>query len=134
MANYKDLENNTHWLDDEKFEYLLPHGCVKITQEEADEILNPPPTLLEQRQALKAERDAALDNLVHDFEDGRVIQVRPQDASNLQLGIATGQNEWVMVDDMPHPVTTAELQTGFDSGIAQGTVIWNDYMAALKLL
>jgi len=38
MAHYKDLNNNIHFLDDEKFEHLLPIGCIKITDEEAKQI------------------------------------------------------------------------------------------------
>ena len=36
--NYKDLENNLHFLDSAEFEHLLPTGCVQITDEEADSI------------------------------------------------------------------------------------------------
>ena len=36
--NYKDLENNLHFLDSAEFEHLLPVGCVQITDEEADSI------------------------------------------------------------------------------------------------
>lgn len=33
---YKDLNIQLHWLDDATFEYLLPQGCVQITDEEAE--------------------------------------------------------------------------------------------------
>ena len=36
--NYKDLENNLHFLDSAEFEHLLPVGCVQITDEEAETI------------------------------------------------------------------------------------------------
>ena len=36
--NYKDLENNLHFLDSTEFEHLLPVGCVQITDGEADSI------------------------------------------------------------------------------------------------
>lgn len=36
MQNYKDTNNKIYVLDDTTFEYLLPSGCIKITQEEAD--------------------------------------------------------------------------------------------------
>ena len=36
--NYKDLENNLHFLDSTEFEHLLPVGCVQITDEEAETI------------------------------------------------------------------------------------------------
>ena len=42
MQNYKDTNNKVHALESEEFEYLLPAGSVKITQEQAD-ILNTPP-------------------------------------------------------------------------------------------
>lgn len=36
--NYKDLNNNLHFLEDESFKHLLPLGCVKITEGEANSI------------------------------------------------------------------------------------------------
>ena len=36
--NYKDLENNLHFLDDASFIHLLPSDCVEITDEEAQAI------------------------------------------------------------------------------------------------
>ena len=42
MPHYKDTENKLHFLDDEAFEHMLPPGCVKITDAEA-EALRPVP-------------------------------------------------------------------------------------------
>ena len=39
MPHYKDSNNELHFLDSSEFEYLLPIGCVKITQVEADAII-----------------------------------------------------------------------------------------------
>jgi antitoxin component HigA of HigAB toxin-antitoxin module len=36
--NYKDTNNNLHFLDSAEFEYLLPADCVAITDEEAQAI------------------------------------------------------------------------------------------------
>jgi len=38
MPNYKDTNNNLHFLDDASFTYLLPTGCISITAEEAQSI------------------------------------------------------------------------------------------------
>jgi len=38
MPNYKDTNNNLHFLDDASFAHLLPTGCVPITAEEAQSI------------------------------------------------------------------------------------------------
>ena len=38
MPHYKDTNNNLHFLDSAEFEYLLPAGCVAITDEEAQAI------------------------------------------------------------------------------------------------
>lgn len=38
MQNYKDTNNQIHALDSTEFENLLPAGCVKITQAEAEAI------------------------------------------------------------------------------------------------
>ena len=52
--NYKDKNNNLHFLDSAEFEHLLPVGCVQITDEEADSIRLSkvvPPTYSELRAA-----------------------------------------------------------------------------------
>jgi len=38
MPNYKDTNNNLHFLDSSEFEHFLPTGCIRITQAEADAI------------------------------------------------------------------------------------------------
>ena len=38
MPNYKDTNNNLHFLDDASFAHLLPTGCISITAEEAESI------------------------------------------------------------------------------------------------
>lgn len=35
---YKDKQNNIHVLDSSEFDYLLPTGCIQITDEEAEAI------------------------------------------------------------------------------------------------
>jgi len=38
MPYYKDTENKLHFLDSSDFEYLLPSGCLLITDSEAEAI------------------------------------------------------------------------------------------------
>lgn len=70
MLFYKSPDNKVHQLDDENFEYLLPAGCVEITQAEADAILNPPKTLAE----LNAESNAIIQAQIAELE---TQQARP---------------------------------------------------------
>lgn len=78
-------------------------------------------------------RDEALEALVHDFGDGRVIQVRPQDEPNFERAyrvFALTQAptiDWVMADNVKHPVTEAELREAHDAGIVAGAAIWDAY-------
>jgi hypothetical protein len=62
MQNYKDTNGNVHSLSDEDIikggESLLPAGCVKITQKQADAIANPKPTL----EQIKAQKVALVQN------------------------------------------------------------------------
>lgn len=41
MPHYKDPQNNVHFIDSTEFEYLLPFGCVQITDSEADSLRAP---------------------------------------------------------------------------------------------
>ena len=89
----------------------------------------------ELRQQLKATRDTSLQSITHDFLDGRIVQVRPQDLANFQLAIANGvDREWVMADNSVAVLTVSEMQAAMQSGIAQGEAIWDNYIAELKLL
>lgn len=145
MPHYKDLENNIHWLDDAKDINLLPVGSIEITQAEADIINNPPLTLAEQAAELTRLHYSALDDLVHDFGDGRVIQVRPQesgalDEPNIRNAIEqmtrnlVTSREWKMADDTIGVLTLADLQSALNSGQDQATALWDAHIAALKAL
>jgi hypothetical protein len=66
--NYKDLENNLHFLDSTEFEHLLPVGCVQITDEESDSIRLSkvvPPTYSELRAAAYPPIVDQLDTIFH---------------------------------------------------------------------
>ena len=81
----------------------------------------------------KAIRNAALNDLVHDFGDGRIMQTRPKDESNIRnaIEIMTANNipsiGWSMVDDIKQNVTVAELQEALTSGQLAALNIWNNY-------
>lgn len=62
MPIYKDTKAKVHQLDDAAFEYLLPDGCVEITEAEAEAI---------RLSSLTPEQvEAALSVAVQDFLDG----------------------------------------------------------------
>ena len=78
-------------------------------------------------------RDEALAALTHDFGDGRIIQTRPQDEQNvktaveLMTSLSLPSIDWVMVDNVKHPVTVEELQAGLLAGQLAAMQIWADY-------
>ena len=58
MPQYKDTNSRVHFLDDVQYEYLLPAGCVQITDEEAAILSAPlPPTPQQQRDAIQSQID-----------------------------------------------------------------------------
>ena len=66
--NYKDLENNLHFLDSTEFEHLLPAGCVQIADDEADSIRLSkvvPPTYSELRAAAYPSFADQFDTIFH---------------------------------------------------------------------
>lgn len=66
MPHFKDTNNGVHFLDDASFTFLLPEGCVEITDEEA-ESLRPvhTPTYAELRAAAYPNIADQLDLLYH---------------------------------------------------------------------
>jgi hypothetical protein len=72
----------------------------------------------------KKARDSGLDLLVHDFGDGRVLQVRPKDEQYIkgaidlmELSGKTSMDEWVMEDNKKYTVTVDELKAGRLTGL-----------------
>ena len=87
------------------------------------------------RIALKATRDTDLKAITHTLAGGAVVQVRPEDLSNLKMAINEGLNEdWVMDNNDVRELTVADMEECLLSGIAQGKVVWKTYTDALKLL
>lgn len=93
-----------------------------------DVVIPEPPEL-----TAKEKRDISLLSMVHDFGDGRVMQVRPIDQGNLVGEIArmTRNNDepqsWRMADNTWRDVTVEDLQEALASGQDQGRVIWDQY-------
>ena len=72
----------------------------------------------------KEARDSGLDLLVHDFGDGRVMQVRLKDEQFIngaielmELSGKTSMDEWVMEDNKKYTVTVDELKAGRLTGL-----------------
>jgi len=59
MPYFKDKTNAVHWLDDAAFAYLLPDGCIEITESEAAQLQAPTAAQIVavKWDAIKAERD-----------------------------------------------------------------------------
>jgi hypothetical protein len=84
---------------------------------------------------IRHNRDIKLSEIVHHFNDGRTIQVRPGDISTIELAIAQGTGEdWVMSNNTVSFLTVTELQEALASGISSGKVIWKECTDAIKSL
>jgi len=81
----------------------------------------------------KASRNKTLDGLVHDFGDGRIMQTRTSDESNIRNAIEVMRREsiesmeWVMIDNIKYPITSDELQTGLEAGQLAAMSVWDSY-------
>lgn len=104
----------------------LNDATVKTAEDKAAEAKE------QARQAAKANRDQVLNSLTHTFEDGRVIQTRPQDLSIIQVAISLGGDDWVLADNTIAHVTADELTEAMQAGTAQAVAVWNEYKEALR--
>ena len=82
----------------------------------------------------KGSRDEALAALVHDFGDGRVMQVRPRDEQFIkgaidlmELAGITSMNDWVMQDDKKYTVTIGDLKAARITGLFGVQAIFASY-------
>jgi len=71
MPHYKDPQNKLHWLDSSEYDYLLPAGCVQITDAEAESIRAAEAAAAEAARTY-AEKRAAEYPPVVDYMDGLV--------------------------------------------------------------
>lgn len=84
-------------------------------------------------EAAKIIRNDALNALVHNFSDGRIMQTRPKDESNIRNAIEIMEANsianigWSMVDDIKQPVTVAELKAALVTGQMGALAIWDAY-------
>jgi len=90
MPYFKDSNNQVHFLDDAKFAYLLPDGSVEITEQEADELRNPPETPEQKVERLKSELDA-IERAEIMPRKTREIQIQLMEFLALQQGIMPEQ-------------------------------------------
>lgn len=89
MPHYKDTENRLHYLDDEAFQHMLPVGCVKITDEEA-EALRPvtAPTVPQVVSRFQARAALHLAGLLDDVE---ALMAAPETPALAKLAWADAQ-------------------------------------------
>ena len=97
MPHFKDKDNGVHWLDSaENVDYLLPSGCVEITETEADALINTPPTILEERAGMLVSRFqaraalhgaamlAGVESLMQDPATDPIVVIAWQDATTFK--------------------------------------------------
>ena len=75
--NYKDPQNNLHFIDPD-FAHLLPEGCVQITEEEAEALRPKPPvpTYKDLRAQAYPSIPDQLDTIFHFGLDGWKEQIQ----------------------------------------------------------
>ena len=101
-----------------------------LTKEAAEAGYTEPERIAKRTLLAKQKRLRAMATIEHNFNDGRVIEVRPPvtgyaDESNIRNaieymeknGIAT--QKWKMKDNAWYPITLAELKTALESGQEQ---------------
>lgn len=134
MRYFKTPQNTVHAIDEGQ-EFLIQDDWAEMTAAEVEAHINPPPTNEQKRQQLQRDRDTALQQMVHWVEGVGPVQVRPQDYLNFTSRIAAGQDrEWVLADNTTAMMTVDQMQECLDSGMAQGSQIWDDYIVSLKEL
>lgn len=104
MQNYKDTNNKVHVLDDVAFEHLLPAGCVRVTQEEADELSALPAPSLAQLKS--AELSALFSSYQADMQSLQALW--------LSALIADGSDETERRDDVAIEMSEVKAQYVLD--------------------
>jgi len=114
MLNYKDQNNKLHFLESAEFEYLLPAGCVPITDEEAATLnyVAPDP------DAIENQRIASLWQAAHDYE---YAEVSGSAVGLLAMGVMQSKPKCIAVQNW-----IKSIWTEYYTRKANGSTI-NDY-------
>jgi hypothetical protein len=108
MQHYKDTLNKVYCLDSTEFENLLPPGCVKITQAQADALRLPPAQTPDQLKEpvlaqFRSDRDGLI-NRLGGIERAAVSSGAPDAASYTSSFVNMRQG---LLDLPEHPTVTA---------------------------
>ena len=126
MPHYKDSNNKLHFLDSSEHEYLLPAGCVKISDTEAYKIQFPPMTLSqaydEQIVTLTAAYNAAIQSPIAYMATTFQADEASQSVLTkvLVAGAVPTEFAWLDANNMPVNMTYAQLQGLAVAMLAQG--------------
>lgn len=112
-----------------------PDGVSIGWTDNGDGTFSEPPRPEPEPLTAKEVRDQSLQALNHDFGDGRVMQTRPQDESNIRNAIEVMEAssipslDWRMQDNTVAAVTADELKTALAAGQLAALQVWANYNA-----
>jgi hypothetical protein len=129
MKYYKKQGEVWAFESDGSQDHLITEDFTEMTGAELEDHLS-----TVNAKTAKQIRDDALASLVHDFGDGRVIQIRQgADESNIRNAIErmerldSDSEQWLMVDNKFYSVSKSDLEIALQSGQDQVAQIWSDY-------
>ena len=67
MPNYKDTKNKVHFIESSHFEYLLPAGCIPITDIEAESLVPSIISISPGKQIMEIEQQTLMNRAVREF-------------------------------------------------------------------
>ena len=88
----------------------------------------------QKRTQLKAQLNETLQGLTYTTATGAEIQTRPQDQVLVQIGIETGETEWLCKDNQVHDVKKTDLEKALKQGIKNAKKAWHEYKQEIKKL
>jgi len=112
---------------------LASDGVSKNWIYNGDGTFTPPPSNPIPPRSSRSKRQERLNYFTHDFEDGRVIQIRPKDEINIRNAIEVMSRnglislDWVMQDNKKYPVTLPELQMALVTYQEFLLIVWDEY-------
>lgn len=126
----------THRQIQEHLGASLPRNSPENWPDGPWEVVQPEPYTPSTEQVAEPQRNEALQQLVYDCGDGRLIQCRPHDEQNVRNAIERMQRlglteqVWRLADNSHQAVTLAELQAALAYGQDQAAIIWGEFFAA----
>lgn len=141
MPHYKDTSNKLHFIESTSFEYMLPSGCVGISDVEAEQLAVQVLTKEQLIPIAREARNAAENSDIEVFGVLWQVDAVARDRMRSTIETAAAKNvspettvNWILSDNSIRPSTAGDLQQVLVAYTVRLADIFQQYVAWMNSL